>query len=212
MAIEGSKSLPSSFGHVTEKLFDEYPIYKFNLPSTLVNTYLPLKLKSFSSSTWKNASKRHFFYSKPIIYASRCQISKTTEQLSSQISLTDLLQELFIENNSKIRYNFVITGNYLIFARIPRHYHVTYHILCKHITLANRSIDVRFAGELWKDEQDHFHLNNNSGTYRPQNRLIPQAIQLFDQLTPSLQFKGMHFQKNMQFPVKHRLNNKIQPQ
>jgi len=204
MKIEGSKSLPSRFGHITESIFDEYPIYKFNLPSTIVDKYLPTKLIAFQSKTWINRTKHHFFYSKPIIFASRCQISKTSEQLSSEISLTDLLKDLLSKTGSTSRYNFVIVGDCLIFARVPRHRHVSYHILCKHITLCNRSTDVRFAGELRCDENNCFQLNNNSGTYRPSNTLIKPTVQLFDQLTPSLQFQGTDFQTNILPSLEHR--------
>ncbi|CAF1544209.1 unnamed protein product, partial [Rotaria sp. Silwood1] len=42
--------------------------------------------------------------------------------------------------------------NSLVFARIPRIRHISYHLLCKHITLSNRSTNVRFAGEFWIDQ------------------------------------------------------------
>jgi hypothetical protein len=37
-------------------------------------------------------------------------------------------------------------GQYLVFARIFHPPHMTYHIRCEHITLANRDADVSFSG------------------------------------------------------------------
>jgi hypothetical protein len=209
MEITGNKSLPSTFGHLTESLFDQYPVYELKFSSSsIINEYLPDKLAAFSIKSWKNRSKHHFFYSKPIIYATRCQLSNTNEPLSSTFSFSDLLKELLSENNSKLRYNFVIMGDRIILARVAPLHHLSYRLLCKHISLANRSADVRFAGELWRDEKHQFRLNNNSGTYRPVNELIKQATQLLNLLT-SLQFEGIDFRKSIPFPVKHQRNKKI---
>ncbi|CAF1308737.1 unnamed protein product [Adineta ricciae] len=205
----GNKSVPSSFGHFTEKLFDEYPIYEVKLPATTIDEYLPTKLPAFAAKSWKNMSKRHFFYSKPIVYATRCQISNDSEPLPSKLSLSNLLEDLLLENTSKIRYNFVIIGDALIFARVPRHRHISYHLLCKHISLANRSTDVRFAGEFWRDEESYFRLNNNSGTYRPSNGLLQSTIKLFNAIT-SLGFKGIDFRQSVQFPMQLQLSKEIQ--
>jgi hypothetical protein len=205
MEIEGSKCSPSSFGHFTETIFDEYPIYKFHIPLTIIDNYLPNKLTAFPSVTWTNMAKHHFFYSKPIIFASRSQLSGDTEPLPSTVSLDNLLEELLSKNDSALRYNFVIMGDCLIFARIPRHRHVSYHLLCKHVTLSNRSTDVRFAGELWRDENYYFRLNNNSGTYWPSDLLIEQTVKLFNQLTPSLQFEGISFKTSAQPSTKQRI-------
>ena len=208
MEITANKSLPSSFGHLTESLFDQYPIYELKFSSSIIDEYLPRPLTAFSAKSWKNRSKRHFFYSKPIIFATRYQLSNTNEPFSSNFSFSDLLNELLSENNSKLRYNFVITGDRMILARVAPLHHLSYRLLCKHISLANRSADVRFAGELWRDEKHQFRLNNNSGTYRPANQLIEQATELLNLLT-SLQFKGIDFRKSMQSPVKHQRNKKI---
>ncbi|CAF2135399.1 unnamed protein product [Rotaria magnacalcarata] len=194
MEIAGYKSLPSHFGQLTESIFDSYSIYTLIIPSDIIDKYLPNKLRAFASHTLKNLAKCYFFYSKPIIYASRSQVSGYTEPLSYSTSLGDLVEDLFSKNNPKLRYNFLVSDNCLIFSRIPRIRHVTYHLLCKHITLSNRSTDVRFAGEFWRDEFNNFQLNNNSGTYRPSDTLIEQAVKLFNHCMPKLKFQGISFQ------------------
>jgi hypothetical protein len=204
-----NKSNPSLFGKLTSTIFDEYPIYKCEISSEIINNYLPDKLPPFNSISLKNYTKREFFYSKPIIFASRSQLSDQFEELSYSIKLEDLLEDLLSKTNHIIRYNFVIIGNFLILVQIPHIRHFSYHILCKHITLANRSEDVRFAGEFWRDENKIFRFNNNSGTYRPSNLLIDKAVQIFNELTPRLQFQGISFQINSRPSFKYRFIFKI---
>jgi hypothetical protein len=205
-----NKSNPSLFGKLTSTVFDEYPLYKCQISSELINNYLPDKLIPFNSISWKNVAKKEFFYSKPIIFASRSQLSDQFEELSYSIKLEDLLEDLLSKTNHIERYNFVITGSDLIFIKIAHIRHLSYHILCKHITLSNRSEDVRFAGEFWRDENNIYHLNNNSGTYRPSNILIEKTVQLFNQITPCLQFQGNSFRINSRPSFKNRFIFKIQ--
>lgn len=203
------KSSPSSFGKLTSKIFDEYPLYICELSSEIVNNYLPDKLGAFDSLSYKNLIKKEFFYSRPIIFACYSQLSDKFEELSNEIKLEDLLENLLSKTNNIRRYNFIITGNKLIFISICHVYHITFQILCKHISLSNYSNDVRFAGEFWLDENKIFRLNNNSGTYRPSNDLIEKTILLFNQLTPRLKFQGISFQISSQPSVKDRFIYKI---
>ena len=196
MQIEGSKSLPSHFGQLTADIFDAYPVYKFKIPSTIINNYLPDRLADCTLSTWINRAKRYSIYSKPLIYASRLQLSSNVEKLSNSVSLSDVLEELLTESDPTIRYNFVIMDDCLIFTRVAQLHHIPYYILGKHISLSNRSRDVRFAGELWYDKDNGFQLNNNSGTYRLSQDLIGKTVDLFNYLTPELQFTGTGFQQN----------------
>ncbi len=57
--------------------------------------------------------------------------------------------------------------------------------------LSDRAKEVRFAGELWYDEENCFRLNNSSGTYRPADKMIKQCVELFDHLAPKLAFQGI---------------------
>jgi hypothetical protein len=123
--------------------------------------------------------------------------------------LSDVLEELLTENDPTIRYNFVIMDDCLIFARVAHLHHVPYYILGKHISLSNRSRDVRFAGELWYDKDNGFQLNNNSGTYRPSQGLIVKTVDLFNYLTPELQFTGTGFQQNSSLSIKDRIMLRI---
>jgi hypothetical protein len=64
--------------------------------------------------------------------------------------------------------------------------------LTKHVGLAKRSSNVRFAGEMRKnDDGKTLLINNNSGTYRPDDRMVPQAVAYFQQLFPNLLIRGI---------------------
>ncbi|KAG0419133.1 hypothetical protein DMUE_6380, partial [Dictyocoela muelleri] len=152
---------PSRFGQFTESIFDEYPIYKYSIPPELINEYLPSQLQSFADRTLKNVAKHYFFYSKFVIIASRSQLNDNFQCLSHSMCLSDLLKDLLKENISNKRFNFVLTGNSLMFVRIPRTRHISFHLLCKHLILTNRSNDIRFAGEFWKDDNHVFRLNDD---------------------------------------------------
>lgn len=204
------KSNPSLFGKITSKVFDEYPIYICDISSDLIDNYLPDKLNAFDSLSVKNFAKKEFFYSRPIIFATHSQLSNQFEDLSNEITLENLIENLLLNsNNINRRYNFVIVGNKLIFIEISHAHHVTYHLLCKHISLSNRSNDVRFAGEFWLDDNCSFKLNNNSGTYRPKDNLIEKTILLFNQLTPKLKFQGLSYDASSLPSIKHRIAFKV---
>ena len=207
--MQGWVSLPSRFGQLTEVLFDEYPVYTYSIPSDVIERHLPDRLQAFTSVTWKNLAKRYFFYSKPIIVASRSQMSADQQSLPRSSSLEALLVYLLEGTERNTRFNFVLTGNALIIVRLPRTRHLSYHLLCKHITLANRSTDVRFAGELLRDESDRFRLNNNSGTYQPTDRLLRPMTRLLRTLAPHLPFNGVSFQLTVQPPLKQRIGQKL---
>ncbi|CAF1638644.1 unnamed protein product, partial [Adineta ricciae] len=68
---------------------------------------------------------------------------------------------------------------------------------------------VRFAGEFWRDENNAFWLNNNSGTYQPADVLLDTVIQLFRRLTPHLKFQATSFRDAKRPSTKDRLMSKI---
>ncbi|CAF1070495.1 unnamed protein product [Adineta steineri] len=53
--------------------------------------------------------------------------------------------------------------------------------------LAKRSSNIRFAGEMRKtDNGETLLINNNSGTYRPDDKMVPDAVAYFQRLFPHL--------------------------
>ncbi|UJR15153.1 hypothetical protein I4U23_002116 [Adineta vaga] len=196
---------------VTCTKYNDYIAYKYEITSEIINKYLPDKLPPFASITPRNIAKRTVVYLTPLLLVSRPQIIDHCKQLSNSITLEDLLEQLLIKQDPNFRYNLVITGNSIYFIETPHSHHLSHHLFCKHATLCNNSKDVRFAGEFWFDENKEFRLNNNSGTYRPLDILLENTIQLFQQLTPRLQFRGTCFRADDLRPsIKNRLLSKIQ--
>ena len=102
--------------------------------------------------------------------------------------------QLIDELSADQKYNFVLLGDgRLVFGRIP---HATlkypYRLLTKHVGLAKRSANVRFAGEMRKsDDGETLFINNNSGTYRPDDKMVPEAVAYFQRLFPHLLIRGI---------------------
>jgi len=90
-----------------------------------------------------------------------------------------------VDGNER-KYNFVVTPNELIVISNSVYYGFVDWILSKHVLISGYSHDVRYAGELWKDENDIIHLNNNSGTYRPTVEQLQNVAQLAHLLFPDL--------------------------
>lgn len=205
MDIEGLKSVPTRFGQSCERVYDEYPIYKFPVPPQMIDQYFPGVLRSFPTKSVSDVTKHFLYYSKPIVVVTRYQYK---DEQTKTITFDNFLKET---HATPPRYNFVILNDCLSLIRIPRLRHVTYQLLSKHIILSNRSKSVRFAGEMWMDEEGHLFFNNNSGTYRPNDQMLEQAIKFFDVLFPTLHFQGLSFQTSgSSSSISHRLSEKIQ--
>ena len=133
--------------------------------------------------------KHQTLCAKPIIWIIRRSQVKAHPVVQS-INKKQLIDELLSDQ----KYNFVLLGDgRLVFARIP---HIApkypYRLLSKHVALAKRSSDVRFAGELRKvDNGETLLINNNSGTYRPENKLLPAAVNYFQKLFPHISIRGV---------------------
>ncbi|CAF3550276.1 unnamed protein product [Rotaria socialis] len=140
---------------------------------------------------------------------SRSQLNREMQNLSPIASEAEFFQQLLPEQTDMARCNIVILGDCIIFARIPQSYKIPYYLLCKHITLADHSTDVRFAGELWHDENANFQLNNNSGTYRPSKILVESAIALFKHLFPFLEVRGLSWEESARPPTFDRFKFKL---
>ena len=205
----GHVCVPSRLGRLIEELLnDRCRIYSFSIPRDLLDQFdLRDSLKSFSSRTLSNEMKRHLFYSSTTRKICRSQICHSSSPMESTF------EDELLNTTDSSRFNFVLTNDRLIFVRLPRSHHLSFHLLAKHFFLADRSVDeVRFAGEFWKDanDQKNIKVNNNSGTYRPANHLIRSIVKLFTHLAPTLTFQGFTFQSSQRPNIQRRLNDKIQ--
>ncbi|CAF0943859.1 unnamed protein product [Didymodactylos carnosus] len=202
-------SEPSYFGRITQKVWGTHSIIEIVQNKINLDSYLPNSLQAFRIPTLKDKTKKYFFYSKPIIWTSRSQIQEKRHILSDQ-NVSDIFTYVQTDTTIKSnRYSFVILSDRIIIARVPETYKFTYHILSKHITLSNRSLDVRFAGEIWKDENNKIYINNNSGTYRPPNDLIELATAYLNRIFSNMNIEGRTFDESARPPTLTRCRRKV---
>ncbi|UJR24924.1 hypothetical protein I4U23_006288 [Adineta vaga] len=172
------------FGRLLNFFSDENPIWEICPTSIDINDYLPIRLNPTPLPTLSDHIKHQVLGTESNMYlVRRIQVQKYPIVRSND--KIHLIDELSIDQI----YNFVLLGNGdLIFSQIPRgKYKYFYQLLTKHVTLARRSCDVRFAGEMRKfGDGEILLINNNSGTYRPNDRILPNAVAYFQRLFPHL--------------------------
>ncbi|CAF4810865.1 unnamed protein product, partial [Rotaria magnacalcarata] len=193
---------------IINTVYGEFSIFQLNISSNIIDMYLPDILSPLPASiTVTDRMKRYLLYLKSMVAALHSQVNREMRNLSSIVPEAEFFQQLLPEQTDMARCNIVILGDRIIFARIPQTYRVTYYLLCKHIALADCSADVRFAGQLWRDDES-FLLNNDSGTYRPSIILVESAIALFKRLFPFLEIRGVSSKENARPPTLDRFNSK----
>ena len=176
-------------GRLFRLLWGEMPIWEVRQWSIDIDLYLPLCLHPVPLPTLTDHIKHQTLCAKPIIWlVRRSQVQ--AHPLYRLADKDELLKEILVDH----KYNFVLLGDgRLVFARIP---HIApkcpYRLLTKHVGLAKRSSNVRFAGELKKaDDNETLLLNNNSGTYRPDDKLVPIAVAYLQRLFPQISIGGI---------------------
>ena len=174
-------------------VYYECPVYKVFVPVEVIDHYLPKRLDGFSANTYENYINRLYFYAEENSMVTRTLFDDYIDGIPFTVSLRHFLQKLSKEKDPMVRYNFVITDNHLIFIRVPHFTDRNFRLRCKHITISSRAPSVRYAGEIWHDEQGNFVINNSSGTYRPADQLVSWVTQLFNYLSPNICFQGITF-------------------
>jgi hypothetical protein len=177
------------FGRLLKIIWGELPIWEVSQSSVDINDYLPICLHPIPLPTITDHIKHQILCAKPIVWlVRRSQVQ--ARPVFRTADKNQLIDELVTDQ----KYNFVLIGDgRLAFARIP---HVApkypYRLLSKHVGLAKRSSNVRFAGEMRKtDDGETLLINNNSGTYRPDNKMLPDAVAYFQKLFPHLSIRGV---------------------
>lgn len=165
------------------------PIWEVRQSSIDINRYLPLCLHPVPLPTLVDHIKHQTLCAKPIIWLVR-RSQLQAHPIHRFAEKKELLNEILVDH----KYNFVLLGDgRLVFARVP---HIApkypYRLLTKHVSLAKRSSNVRFAGELRKaNDNQTLLLNNNSGTYRPDDNLVPEAVAYLQRLFPQIFIRGI---------------------
>ncbi len=88
------------------------------------------------------------------------------------------------------KFNMVITKDRVVIAGLTVKVKRVDWLLTKHVLMSGYDPDVRFAGEVWKDENGVIHINNNSGTYRPSNESVDAAVAYLSKLLPGVKIVG----------------------
>lgn len=204
MEMGHRRSIRTHFEQIIERLFHIYILYELYIPPVLIEHFFPDKLRAHPDTSVKTLAKHYVLYSKPSVVLLRFQILNLIGSLSNSVSFRDLLRDALAETDSNKRLNFVILNDRLICMRIPLFLDTTSYLVSKHIVLANRSKNVRFAEEIWRDGSNFCRLNNSSGTYLPEDSLIGRVVQFFNYLALELVIHGVahQFQNST---VKHRI-------
>ncbi len=139
-----------------------------------IDTLLPDKLTAFarSGSDWKTLLKKHVLFNPTMVKWVRGRLADPKKWSSMGDldggQIRDALQ-------TGVKYNYVICGDKIfigsIFGKNPK----WDNWLSKHVLIAGYDKDVRYAGEFWKDDVGTIHFSNNSGTYRPDAKFLPNV-------------------------------------
>jgi hypothetical protein len=188
--ITASTYPPTIFlGRLLELMWGQNPIWEISQTSVNIDDYLPISLHPVPLPTISDHIKHQTLCAKPIIW-----IVRRSQVQAHPIHQTVDKERLFDEFLVGQEYNFVLLGDgRLIFSRIPHSkLKYFYRLLSKHVGLAKRSSNVRFAGEIKKaDDGETLLINNNSGTYRPDDKMVPDAVSYFQRLFPHFSIRGI---------------------
>lgn len=179
-----------------------------------INTYLPTVLKDKfhdDKPLTKGEKVKALIFKPGVVDFLRARMAKafddagsfTPQQVVSMMRTPGEGEEIQPDDQGRILYNLVICGD-----KSPRGMHVTVarlntsnekakadDILSKHVLLAGYDPDVRFAGECWAERYSkadgnsavRLHINNNSGTYRPNGAQAQQAGEFLRKAFPGVE-------------------------
>ena len=177
------------FGRLLQSFLGKNPIWEISQSSVNIDDYLPISLQPTPLPTIGDHIKHKTLCAKPIVWMVR-----RTQVQGSPIYQSVDKERLFDEFLINHKYNFVLLGDgRLVFSRIPHSkLKYPYRLLSKHVGLAKRSSNVRFAGEIKKDDDgETLLINNASGTYRPDDKMVPDAVAYFQRIFPHLLIRGI---------------------
>jgi hypothetical protein len=171
----------SAFGAYMRSFWGDHPIFEIDLrkQDVRVNDYL----KAFPQENpgWATRLKRDLLFSSAVTQFLR------SEMASDYNHHRGISENALLEMLKDIRYNFVITPDEIIIARVDGK--TVSWALSKHCLLANYADNVVFAGEFWKHD-GKIYINNNSGTYKPTAEELEAAVSFLQALAPNLSIVG----------------------
>ena len=183
-----SFSVPSRLGTLMRYVWGAHPIINIHFAASLnVGDYLPQTLKAFdiANPSLLTRVKRDVIFCTPVQSFLRHGLAKIS---TAPQSFVDSDAPGMINTNEM--HNVVLTRTGLKFMSNKVSLSAVDWLLSKHVLVAGKNADVRFAGEMWKTPDNVIHINRNSGTYRPSAAQLEQAVQLAQGLFPSLRIQA----------------------
>mmetsp|Transcript_15654 Transcript_15654/g.44404 ORF Transcript_15654/g.44404 Transcript_15654/m.44404 type:complete len:560 (+) Transcript_15654:79-1758(+) len=182
-----------TLGYYFRALWGSHVIYKLQLHKhpkhDLINELLPDTLKEFSmpDPSLFTKVKQHYLFSKSVVDMVRDLMASGFDEHTgfTQHNIHAMLQPEV--DGDQRRYNLVVTSREMILVSNSVYFGFVDWVLSKHVLISGYSPDVRFAGEIWKTEDGKIHVNNNSGTYRPTNEQVQNAVKLANVFFPALE-------------------------
>jgi hypothetical protein len=183
-------SRPSKLGVLLRTAWGSHQLFQVQQSRVPVDKFLPETLTAYPQQNpgLMTRLKKNFLFSKPVVSRLRAGLASEFQDLGKkgERHLHDLLQTHTDANPNK--YNIVITGKGVTVARVQVRHKFVDWILTKHVLISGYDPDVRFAGEIWKDEHGVIHLNNDSGTYRPTPEQLQRAKEYLEAVFPNTPF------------------------
>ncbi len=186
--IDLSISSPSALGLRLRMIWGPHALY--NVKSNKIKAeefFSDRKLKEFPKENpdFVTKLKQNFLFSKPVVSGIRSQLQKSTLDLGPQTEKTlfDMLPAHTEEFPNM--HNIVITDSGVSIARLNVRHKFVDWLLTKHVLISGYSDSVRFAGEVWKGTDGKIHVNNNSGTYKPDGKDLQNAKKYLESMFPN---------------------------
>lgn len=185
-----SISEPSFLGAILRTVWGAHSLFQIKVLRTDIDKYLPVKLKEFDllNLSLLTKIKKNIIFCPLVVNIIRSHLMRSNLIIENptQAEIMEMLRTFSPEQ--PVKYNIVITGEAIGIVKLNVKYPFIDWILSKHILTSGYSSDVRFAGELWKGQDSVIYLNNNSGTYRPTNELLAQAVAYLGVTFPNTEF------------------------
>jgi hypothetical protein len=179
----------SWFGLYFQRWFGAHRIYRIALNPKVVDAILSEKLVAFEhvEASFMKSLKQNWIFNTHVVAWIRSWMALRFDNLG-WLSEEDAVAHLLPTETGEVkRYNFVITGDSVYFCLLNVKNEWVDWVLSKHTVVSGYSDDVRFAGEMFTKDGKTIHINLNSGTYRPTEQQLDNAVELARKLFSRLQ-------------------------
>ena len=200
----------SKLGGALRAFWGPHVMYEVQQSRVDVNDHLPRTLQAFPKKNrkwWKPKRlfatvKEKFLFSKPVIWGIRKILAKSYDSIGSQ-SEKDIYKMLRTHTEEQPnKYNMVVTKGHpdkgtedrIVIGRLQTKGFIRSKfmdwVLAKHVLLSGYDDDVRYACEVYKDQEGVIHINMDSGTYQPGAEELKGVVAFIRAVFPHLKIVG----------------------